>query len=143
MNSDKPRLLLVSATIKRKSPRQFLPPPTGLYRIKSYLELNGFSVDVMDTNLFPDVEAEFSTLLARENYDVVGFSITHPSLENDLNLIQMAAQATPRPLILSGGFETILNYRELVPFGWIDLFVLGLGEMPVLEILRSYIPDTK
>lgn len=143
MSDKSPRVLLVSACIKRKSPRQFLPPPTGLYRIKSFLNNHGYDVDVLDTNLFSDVEAELENRLTERKYEIVGFSITHPSLENDLNLIRIAGSMTSRPLIVAGGFETTLNYEYLFTFNLIDLFVLGVGEFPMLDIVKSYDGTTR
>ena len=71
---------LTSADARMYMRKMFLAPPVGLYRIKSYLKEH--DVDVFDPNL--DDLSVLDEIVAE--YDIVGFSMTHATLEADLSL---------------------------------------------------------
>ncbi len=89
---------------------QFLAPPLGVYRIASYLENRGVAdVDVVDPSL--DQE-ELYRKLDSTQYDVIGHSILHPTIEEDLKIIFNVNDKQPRALKIVGGQGASFNYKE-------------------------------
>lgn len=114
--------------------RVFPAPALGVHHIAGHLRRHGIHCDVLDPNLqCPQLDHQ----LARENYDVIGFSLNHQTLENDLGLVHLVKRKSPRSLLLAGGIEATFNPHQVFGHSPIDIIVLGEGEAPVLEICRG------
>lgn len=114
--------------------RVFPAPALGVHHIASHLRRHGVPCDVLDPNLqYPRLEEQ----LARENYDVIGFSMNHQTLENDLGLVHLAQKKSPGSLLLAGGIEATFNPQQVFGHAPIEIVVLGEGEVPMLEICRG------
>ena len=122
----------------------FFSPPFGLYRMKSYLEGKKIAeVEVFDPNL----ETGDPLKTARDKvvsgeYDIVGFSLTHVNMAEELqwidaikDLAEIAAHKTP--VFLGGGTDATHNYREWLENSSLDGVVLGYGEKVIEEMLAG------
>ena len=115
---------------------QYLAPPLGLYRISSYLEKKGLAtVDVVDPTLnYQKVIQK----LKEKQYDVIGHSILHPTLEEDLRLVWKTHKIAPSSLQLAGGQGASFNFKDILTKTPIKAVVRGFGEYPLEEILKNY-----
>jgi hypothetical protein len=96
--------------------------------LKGYLEVKcqNWRVDVFDPTL--DSPAIAFAYMKLFNFDVVGFSFTHETLEYDLSLVKAARLLLPDAAIIAGGVEAQFNpqIEELTPE--IDHIIEGQGE---------------
>lgn len=114
---------------------QYLAPPIGIYRIKSYLKKKiACDVDVYDPNL--DSIEGLENLVAKKRYDIIGFSVLHPTLKNDMLLMDKLRLLSPGPLFVAGGQGAAFNHALLLKKPHIDLIIRGFGELPMLEISK-------
>ncbi|GCE16715.1 B12-binding domain-containing radical SAM protein [Dictyobacter kobayashii] len=123
-------LLLVNPYKVNSKWETFLAPSFGLYRMKFYLETQGFQVDVIDPNLD-------SVSFTQHEYKVIGFGTYHDTLENDIALIHQARAACPDSLIIVGGIQATFSFQEFFDYADVDLVVKGEGEKPMLSLLQA------
>ena len=92
---------------------QYLSPPLGIYRIKSYIEKNSSSiVEVIDVDL-KGRKFLFDSL-KKNKYSIIGFSLLQPTLKNDLPLIHEVKTLSPDSLLIAGGQGAVFNYELLL-----------------------------
>lgn len=121
------------AEAKMYMEKMFLAPPLGIHRIATYLKQK-YNVEVFDPNL----EDPYAFLNEEaQKYQVIGFSMTHPTLEHDLSLVWHAKKCNPDSLLIAGGEEAVFNHSQVFRFSPIDLVVLGEGEMPMFNICEK------
>lgn len=116
--------------------KMFLAPPLGLHRIANYLRPQ-HDVVVYDP-IAEDDPYEFLKLIANR-FDIIGFSLTHHTLENDLSLIWAAKRANPKALLVVGGEEATFNSQLIEEYSPVDIIVQGEGEFPMATICNGKI----
>lgn len=127
------KLLLVGACAGEYGAKgMFLAPPLGIHRLSGFLrKYGGIEVSVLDPHI-EDIEEELSTT----NYDIIGFSIYHLTLENDLSLAYLCKKKSPQSLLIAGNEEATFNSIEILENSPIDVIVLGEGEKPLLQVIK-------
>ena len=140
----KPRILFIASStasvdiFTNKKEGRFISPHFGLYRLKTYLERNGYAeVDVFDPDLYgnPHVaDWRLAHLISQGDYQIIGFSPTHSNLINDFRLMCLArkiagmTQEKNLPIFIVGGNEAAYNAEDLLKYAPVDLAVVGYGE---------------
>lgn len=116
--------------------RRFIAPPLGIHRIASYLRRNGTSTEVFD----PYIESEdaLATLISEHRYEIIGFSMTHMTLENDMSLVYLCKKVSPNSILVAGGIEATFNHQQILESCPVDIVVMGEGEKPLLRICNNY-----
>lgn len=114
-----------------------IAPPLGLYRLKSYLQAHGFGCDIFDYSI--DDQAVFLERAAAGEYSIIGMSVSHYNMPEDINLLEAFRQrcAGRECLFVAGGQEATYNYGQWLDLN-IDVVVLGYGEKPLLEIAKGF-----
>lgn len=121
---------------------QYISPPIGLYRIKSYIEkYSDTIVDVIDIDLRG--EDFLIQKIRNEKYDIIGFSILQPTLKNDLRIINSVSKIAQDSLLLAGGQGAVFNYNFLLKNTPLSIIVKGFGEFPMLEIVKKGLKNLK
>lgn len=127
-NKSNIRVLLVTSVSSRGF-GFYDAPPIGLYRLKFYLEERGIECNILDL----DFESKELALIKVEDggYNVIGFSVSHYSMEEDLKMLwefQNAVNKSKRKAIfIAGGQEATLNYEQWLNAG-IEFILTGFGE---------------
>ncbi len=107
----------------------YIAPPSGLYRLKSSLEAKGVRCDVLDLDM--EEESRYLQSISSGCYDVVGFSVSHYNMEEDLSLIwrfQRAGMESPKKIWwIGGGQEATLNYEQWLKAG-LQIIFTGFAE---------------
>lgn len=135
-----PKLLLIGAFANDLSgetsldkmylKKQFVSPPLGLHRMAQMLR-SECTVRVFD----PNIENVFELLKEEAGtFDVIGVSLTHPTLENDLSILWQARAFNDQALLIAGGEEAFFNYEQVFQYSPVDLSVQGEGELPMRAI---------
>jgi radical SAM superfamily enzyme YgiQ (UPF0313 family) len=133
------KILLINAWEKGCADTNFLSPPIGLWRMKSFLDNRSgkHDVEVFDPNLHENPRAELDRLCAHEKFHVVGFSPLFFTLENDLSLMFYLSEKNPDALFIAGGQQASFDCNFLFEKTPVQIIVVGEGEKPMLEILRK------
>ena len=112
---------------------RFAVPPLGLWRISGYLTNNKYAnVEVWDGYI--DNEEYLVSRLKEKKFDIIGFSITHQTLENDIYFMHACKKFSPSSTLVIGGDEATFNYVKVMDIAPIDYTVLGEGEKPMAEM---------
>lgn len=114
----------------------FLAPSLGLYRIASYLKSN-HNVVVYDPNIEGN-PYEYLESVAEE-FDIIGFSPTHATLEYDISLMWFARKVNNDCTIVAGGGEATFNANLLEMYSPVDIIVMGEGEKAMKAICENKI----
>lgn len=114
--------------------RGYLAPPLGLYRMKGFLNRFGISVEVFD----PDVLEPYKFLKdCASEFDIIGFSPSHLTLEHDLSLMWYAHEKNPQAVLVAGGEEATFNSSQIIKHSPLDCIIFGEGEYPMAEIVNA------
>ena len=115
---------------------RFVAPPLGIHRIASYLRRNSISTIVFDPYI--ENEDDLKKLIIKTSLEIIGFSMTYMTLENDMSLVYLCKKATPNSILVGGGIEATFNYQQILESCPVDIVVLGEGEKPLLSICNKY-----
>jgi len=115
----------------------FSAPPLGVHRVASYLRNNGHYADVIDPDLEEINEEKFKSFVRKKEYDYIGISPTHITLENDLGLAYLAEKYSPKSIIIAGGPEATFAYDLVMDNSPVEVVVIGEGERPVLGLAEA------
>ncbi|MCK4462990.1 MAG: cobalamin-dependent protein [Candidatus Omnitrophica bacterium] len=109
-----------------------LAPSLGLHRLAGYLRKRDIFVDVLDPNL-----GNPKPVISNGDFDIIGFSPTHHTLEYDMALAYYAQKVNPNVLLIAGGIEATFNFRQIFDISPISIIIIGEGENPLLDICRG------
>lgn len=128
-------LLIGSYNPDRIRTGQYLSPPLGIYRIASHLEKKALAnVDVIDPTLNYE---ETLNKIKEKKYDLIGHSILHPTLEEDLKLIWQTHKLSPYSLQIAGGQGATFNAKEILTKTPVKAVSRGFGEQIVEQIVEN------
>jgi len=115
-------------------------PAIGLYRLKTCLNRVGMICDILDFDI--DNETDYEQKVTKGLYDVIGMSLTHVNLEEDLNTLfkfrQIAASSGKKVIFVAGGQEATLNYKNMLSTGMLDVVFLGFAEDSLVDFMLKY-----
>lgn len=106
----------------------------GLAYLAGSLRAHGYQVEIWDAS----VEAEFETLdekLARDPFDVVGFSAPTPLINNAWDEAKVAKKHGA--ITILGGPHLTLQPHESMEKAQVDLVVRGEAEYTIIEIMAA------
>jgi radical SAM superfamily enzyme YgiQ (UPF0313 family) len=107
-----------------------------VWRLKGHIDSLGHRARVFDPNCCAGPpEAALRRLLEERHWDVIGVSTTGMTLQYDVALAHLAAQASPNSLLVAGGMEATFQPELLYRLGPFHLVMLGEGEKPMRELL--------
>lgn len=116
---------------------QYLAPPLGIYRISSYIEKFTNSIcRVYDPNV--SEIARLKEIVKTNDFEFIGFSVLHPTLENDLKLIFELHELSPNSIFLAGGQGAVFNSKLLLLHTPVQIIVRGFGEFSVAKMLKQF-----
>jgi radical SAM superfamily enzyme YgiQ (UPF0313 family) len=131
------RQILLVGPWDRSSPRpgQYAAPPLGVHRLAGYCRLRSefeVDVDVIDPAL-TGTRAFVRSLRARSPA-LVGISTLAPTLQADLQLVELTRRFAPASLVVLGGQGVAGLESLLVEEGGADLVVRGFGEEALVTL---------
>jgi anaerobic magnesium-protoporphyrin IX monomethyl ester cyclase len=121
--------------------RMWMPSP-GLMALGSYLEREGFDVDVIDSTTLTQPWSDLEQKLKATNYDVVGVTCQAATFHKDaIHAVRQVRRCLPDTIIIGGGGHFTLNYEVMFSQApEVDFIVLGEGELTFTELLNN-IPE--
>jgi radical SAM superfamily enzyme YgiQ (UPF0313 family) len=128
-------LLIGSYNPERIRTGQYLSPPLGIYRIASHLEKKtSVNVDVVDPTLD---YIETINKIKSKKYNIIGHSILHPNLKEDLELIWKTHELSPSSIQIAGGQGATFNAKEILTKTPVKAVSRGFGEQIVEQIVEN------
>jgi radical SAM superfamily enzyme YgiQ (UPF0313 family) len=115
-----------------------IAPPLGLYRLQHYLQERGIYCDILDLDI--DNKDEAVAKVGQGFYDIIGLSVSHYNMEEDLDLLwqfqTVSRESGKECLFLGGGQEATLNYEQWLNAG-LDIIVTGFAEKSLYQICQG------
>lgn len=133
-NTNAKRILLVSPDSNTTSAeRLYFAPPLGVMRLAGYLSAKGHEAECYDPNLYACNRKgpSLSERILEKEWDIIGFSVLDPTLEQDIQNMYTAQKLRPDALLIAGGIEAQFNYQTLLDKTPCRIVVLGEGEIPL------------
>lgn len=115
----------------------FSAPPLGVHRVATHIRKYGHHADVVDPDLEEITEENFKRFIKKQQYDFIGISPTHITLENDLGLAYLAKKYSPESVIIAGGPEATFAYDLVMDNSPVEAVVIGEGERPALGLANA------
>ncbi|ETR73640.1 MAG: Radical SAM domain protein [Candidatus Magnetoglobus multicellularis str. Araruama] len=114
-------------------------PSLGLAYIASVAELEGHEVRVLDCNVPSSTHSGWAKIQAEGNYfrpDVVGMTITTPSVNNALKTVRIMREINPNIVSIAGGSHPTIMPEQITSFDLFNFIVLGEGEQTFTSLLQ-------
>lgn len=112
-----------------------LSVPIGLHNLKHVLHINGIRCDVIDHQL--NSESDYLHNIENGVYDIIGISVTHWRMIDDLNFLHKLKDIYRRNgkkcLFIAGGLQATINFKQWLECGF-DVICLGYAEDTLLDI---------
>lgn len=110
-----------------------LVPPLGILAVGSTLEKGGFTVQLIDEDIF---HTDITTQVLAFNPDLIGVSFLTPAYTRAKKIVRALRPLLPNASFCSGGFHTSI-FPELVLMDLLlDFCVIGEGEVTMLDICQ-------
>ena len=111
-----------------------IAPPIGVYQLLNYLVQRNHDCEIFDQEI--ETEAEYLKNVEAGKYDVIGMSVSHDHMPEDLDLywrFKFASEKSDkRSIFIAGGQEATLNWKQWLQLG-VDLIFLGFAEKILLQ----------
>lgn len=130
-------LLIAPFNNKKIRVGQFVAPSIGIYRIASHVKQKlNVNVIIYDCNL-ESVKGLYE-LVKKQDFDIIGFSLLHHTLKNDLHLMFNIHKRSPNSLLIAGGQGAVFNIDFLLNKTPLKIIVKGFGEFSVEELITNF-----
>jgi magnesium-protoporphyrin IX monomethyl ester (oxidative) cyclase len=147
------KILLINPQRMLKNPKnQYTSIPIGLISLASFLQINGYETEVLDTigedlkNYEPHNEvyrcgmSNHKVCSVVENYkpDVVGISCSFtPRFPNVVQIARLVKQFNPNIPVVVGGMHATVCAEDVLKEPSIDFVIMGEAEVPFLNLLEK------
>lgn len=108
--------------------------PLSIAYIASFLETNGYSVEIIDNDIENLRVEEISLKVTREKPLFVGITITSSSTNTSIAIAKSIKEKNKEIVIIAGGIQATTLPEVILNSGYFDFCVIGEGEVTTLEI---------
>jgi len=121
-------------------------PPLGLGYIASVLRKNGHTVQVIDCDVrergvFLSIDKITKRVLEFDS-ELVGITATINSILSGLEIAKSIKKVQNVIPVIMGGHQPTFSYKELLKqYNWVDVVVLGEGELTMLELVEKRLEE--
>ena len=133
MDLIKSKRVLLIAPFRKIVESRWVTAPLGVHRLASFLNNNRHIAEVFDIN----IDNDFKDRLTNGNYDIIGFSVLHCTLEHDIKAMHIAKQLSPNSLLVAGGIEATTNYQSILDKSPCNIVILAEGEYSLLQLCND------
>lgn len=110
-------------------------PPLGIMYIASYMELKGFSCDVLDCLVEKYKLSDLRDYLKKNKYDLIGITCMTNSALDAYETAKIAREVLPDSLVVMGGVHpTALPEQTVIEAQESDLIIVGEGEQTFVDL---------
>ncbi len=118
-------------------------PPLGLAFLAAYVRQKGYSVKILDCNIYsPSLEEVRSSLKKTfvpefKNIRVIGLTVITPTVKKAYKIAETCKEFYPDAIIVFGGAHATFLAEEVINNKVVDIAVVGEGEITFEEILAG------
>jgi len=127
--------LVYPRMLRKHLPEEYVYAPLGVLYIATLLRKNSIDCDVIDLTFIG--WGEFEKRLKERNPDMVGFYLASPLMNIGIEAIKRARRILKDATFIAGGPHTTAAPDEVLALEEIDDVILGEGEQPFLDYVRS------
>jgi len=109
----------------------------GLAYIAAMLKKCGHLVSIMDMDAEHVSLGSFSQFVKSSMFDMVGVTVTTPTLSSSLELARAVKESYPASKVVFGGMHPSVMPRETITYKEVDFVVKGEGEITLIELLNA------
>lgn len=111
--------------------------PMGLMYIRSFLERNGYSVEILDADILALTIDETISEITKRPAKIIGFSIMQRALPSLKLLVEKLSEEKVKSHICCGGFAATLSCKHILKeIPGIDSIVLGEEEIVLSQLVK-------
>lgn len=111
-------------------------PNLGLLYVASAVkDIPGIDIRIIDNNVD---ELSLKEFITKESPDMIGFSVLTFNLLDCMEVSKIVRKYSPRTKICFGGWHPTLYPQETLAFEFVDLIVIGEGELTFRELVTIY-----
>jgi len=134
-------ILLVNASVKKKSKHASLTPPLGLAYIAAILIRAGYSISTIDFNVSGLDINRLKRAMERGNPCIIGISTHTETYLSGLKIAGIAKEVNPEVTVVMGGPHATVMYEEVLKEESVDVVARGEGEYTMLELADCLIKN--
>lgn len=124
---------------KRIHVEEIQAPPLGLYYVGAALKQAGHDVEILNWWDAGGNLKRAGEVLSEKNPEIIGFSVLNANRWGAVSLARLAKEINPRVKVICGGVGATFLWEHLLRhFPWIDLIVIGEGEVTMREIADAF-----
>jgi len=118
--------------------------PIGIYYVAAMLKEHEYDVEIFNGCDAGHAPETIEAVLRRSQPDIIGFSILNANRWGGIEIARMAKQINPNVTVVFGGIgATFLWEHLLTHFKEIDFIVMGEGEYPFLNLVKTMVQGNK
>ncbi|OGF46359.1 hypothetical protein A2533_02750 [Candidatus Falkowbacteria bacterium RIFOXYD2_FULL_35_9] len=111
--------------------------PLGILYLAAVLRKNGYSVDIMDADMFGLSANQTAEIIKMKKFKILGFSVTQRALPTIKTIVNLVTNKDKNFHLCFGGITPTLSPRSLFDaIDQLDSIVLGAGEDTLLELVE-------
>ena len=118
-------------------------PPLGLASIAACIRERGYSVKIIDCNIFsPSVDSFgvfFKEKIAKKYSDIkfIGLTAMTPTIKKAYKIAEICKEYFPNATTVFGGVHATFLYEEVIKNKIVDIVILGEGEITFQDIVAG------
>jgi radical SAM superfamily enzyme YgiQ (UPF0313 family) len=132
------KILLINPSQEKVYGIKIMPayPPLGLLYIGTVLKNSGHELRLVDIDTEGIDEDKFKEIFNKFNPDAVGITSVTPTITDALKWAKISKEIKDVPIILGGIHATIVP-QEIIKDDFIDIVVVGEGELTAIELFKE------
>lgn len=112
-------------------------PPLGIAYIAAMLEKNGVNVKILDAPALEINHEAVKNEIQKFSPDIISITAVTPTIDSALKTAQVSKEACPNAVTVLGGYHPTFTYQELLKNDFVDIIVLGEGELTMVELVDA------
>jgi len=112
-------------------------PPLGIAYMAAVLEENNIDVEIIDAAALEMRWETLETEIKRISPDLVAITALTPTIAKALQTAELAKKTCPQTTVVLGGYHPTFNYQEMLAKDYVDIVVMGEGEITLLDLVET------
>ena len=112
-------------------------PPLGIAYMAAVLEENNIDVEIIDAAALEMRWETLETEIKRISPDLVAITALTPTIAKALQTAELAKKTCPQATVVLGGYHPTFNYQEMLAKDYVDIVVMGEGEITLLDLVET------
>lgn len=112
-------------------------PPLGIAYMAAVLEENNIDVEIIDAAALEMSWEALEAEIKRISPGLVAVTALTPTIAKALQTAELAKKICPQATVVMGGYHPTFNYQEMLAKDYVDIVVMGEGEITLLDLVET------